>query len=421
MNFVFEKEAADLLLNFTNCTDLNPSGIPRFRVSPLFTEIIQLRADRKIDIKVLTRIPDNEKYIIASGVAHSPDFWTGVFSKTPSGKSVFEFLNKRYLEDLQNQNAFLLLDQSHEGYHELWLNQWFHKECEKFNINPRQIIYVTGNLKCSDQYEKFCDENHIIDKMLVLPYPHFEHAVSQMVSNALPTLKDHLLYKDKSKDKIKLYNCLQKRPRNHRQWLYKDLYEKNLLDLGINSMNSFKQIHSYMSGRTISEELTNTLNKNLPLYPPNDENTSEFESGDCGSYLTNFNNQILLDSWLSIISEASFDDSSYTCFLSEKTFKTIACEHPFIIYGDRNSLYYLKKLGYKTFHPFIDESYDEKSTFDRLDAITNEVVRLSKMTFEEKMIFYYNVSPIIVHNKKILSKRKRNVINVIKQLQEKVS
>lgn len=418
MNFVFEKDESNLLLNFTNCKDLNSSGIPRFTVSPLITELVQLQANSKVNLKILTKIPKYEKYIIPSGVAHSPDFWTGKFEKTPSKKTVFECLTPRYLKDLQLQTAYLLLDQSHEGYHELWLWDWFHDECKKFNISPNQIIYVTGNLRSKEQYLEWCKSNTVEGVMNIIPYAHFELAISKMTTDKTPNVKTHINYKRLNADNIKLYNCLQKRPRNHRVWLFKNLNDNKLLDDGINTMNVFDKLKSFMEGRTISEEEYQELVKKLPLLPSADNELEEFSSDDCGKYLTLFNEDIMLDSWISIISEASFTDSSNTCFLSEKIFKPIACEHPFIVYGNRDSLAYLRSLGYKTFHPFINEKYDSLPTWDRLDEIIKEVKRISLFSFKEKVRWYKGMSSILEHNKQNLLLREKKSLNILKNLRD---
>ena len=424
INFVFENIKDDLQLNFVDCPDINPSGIPRFRASPLAIELHQHQnknKNKKFKINFLEKIPETEKYIIASGVATSPDFWTGKFDKTPSKKSVFGWLNDRYRADLKSKKAFLMLDQSHEGYHETWLWEWFHDECNKHYIPPAQIIYVTGNLKSKEQYDEWIKNKNIKEQIKIIPYTHFEIAMSILMNNNLPSVKDHIRYKKTNKEKIKSYNCLQKRPRNHRAWLFHELYDKNLIDLGINSMNLFQKNHSYMEGKAIETDNYKKLINHLPLLPPSDNNIQGFSSGDCGEYLTAFNEQIMLDTWFSIVSEASFGDSSNTCFLSEKTFKPIACEHPFIIYGDKNSLTYLRTMGYKTFHPFINESYDNLPTWERVEAIVNEIRRLSLLSYKEKITWYKNISPILIHNKKILSQRQFkhfSNINNIKKLSE---
>ena len=45
--------------------------------------------------------------------------------------------------------------------------------------------------------------------------------------------------------------------------------------------------------------------------------------------------------------------------LTEKTFKPIVMQQPFIIQSCKGSLEYLRRYGFKTFADFWDESYDE--------------------------------------------------------------
>ena len=59
----------------------------------------------------------------------------------------------------------------------------------------------------------------------------------------------------------------------------------------------------------------------------------------------------------------------FIMFISEKTFKTIACSHPFIVMGNKNTMSKLREMGYKTFDNFIDEGYDPLPTHERLQRI----------------------------------------------------
>jgi len=57
-------------------------------------------------------------------------------------------------------------------------------------------------------------------------------------------------------------------------------------------------------------------------------------------------------------------------FMSEKTFKPMAFEHPFIVWGSAGTLAYLQQAGFETFDHTIDETYD---------TITNNTARLQKI------------------------------------------
>jgi hypothetical protein len=412
MNFIFEKDEC----NFINCNDINPSGIRRFTISPLVSTLHRYKTTKKrfnnFNINGLNfdRFYNRKKYqkfIIPTGVTHSPNDWCGqrdldrIFDPYLKDRdSVFSLLNEKYLKSIRKRNAFILLDQSHEGYHANWLFDWFHYSCEKYNIPPSQVIYVTGNLSVEEQYTSYVKQKNILDKLFVVPHIQFENFIYEQSVNIfdqLPTVNQHIDYKRKNFNSIKLYNAFQKRTRPHRIWLYKELYVNNLLEDGIVSMNSFDIRNSYYEGKTIDQNLYKELIKNLPLFPQQDltnEEKLEFV-GDCADiFAKKLNFQPTLDSWISIISEASYAES--TCFISEKTFKPIISKHPFILYGNKKSLKYLKDLGYKTFEGFIDESYDDMDSWKRLEKIIN---LLKEFKTKKNMLEWYESQRFILdHN-----------------------
>ena len=65
----------------------------------------------------------------------------------------------------------------------------------------------------------------------------------------------------------------------------------------------------------------------------------------------------------------------------------------------------LKDLGFKTFSPFIDESYDnEKTTFKRMQKITKEIKRICSMSQDEMHEWYCQMEDILVHNRELIKK-----------------
>lgn len=70
--------------------------------------------------------------------------------------------------------------------------------------------------------------------------------------------------------------------------------------------------------------------------------------------------------------------SKYTpCFITEKTFKPIAFQHPFIVYGNRGTLRELKHWGFETWDHLWDESYDEIVDADaRRDAVVDLIYQI---------------------------------------------
>lgn len=395
MKLLFEKLEGNQ--NFTKCKDTNPSGIGRFGNSALINATHLYFASNQLQptISYYDVKDDIKNYIISSGVNHSPDDWTGYNNKV---KSLFLYLNEKYLNDLRNGDALLLLDQSLEGYQTNWLFDWFHKECQEFNISPKQIVYVTGNMVVDNIYKKWADKNNIIDRMLVIGYPHFELDMGMSCNNlsktenALPTYKDHINYKEHNLKTLKTFACLNKRIRLHRVWFYKYLYYSGLLNNGLVSMNEFdKHPYNWESKHMLENEI-NEITNILPLKVFGKSNNELDDS----FYINRFNNQICLDTFFSVISEAHCGDSDETMFISEKTFKVIACRHPFIIMGNKDSMRKMREIGYKTFEGFIDESYDSLPTHERMESIIESIRKIDKL--KNKIEWFKSLEEIVEHN-----------------------
>ena len=124
---------------------------------------------------------------------------------------------------------------------------------------------------------------------------------------------------------------------------------------------------------------------------------------------------IYLNSYISIVTESVFFQSKGpddifvnfpTGYLSEKIWKPIGHCQPFILAGPAKSLEYLQnRFGFKTFHPYIDESYDmECDDFARLRLIQQEITKFSNKTKEEKDEFLNNVKEICIYNQSLFLK-----------------
>lgn len=388
----------------------------RFIVSPLVLLIAQQSSnlfktkDYDLDrscFKHYSELKDtDEKYAISFGVCRDPDWWTGVIGGL---KNPFDLLCEDYRKDLSSGRAKLILDSSHEGHHGEWLWDWFHFHLDRCNIQPSHFIFVTGNWLAERQYENWCKKFNVNNQITVVSHFQFEpviYGASTENEDLLTTFK-HYKYKEENCENIALYNCLQKRPRAHRLWLVYYLKLFGLLDEGINTCNTLNNgvEEVYMLRRRMSKRDIKDLKSILPLFENEKymhydaEHKQAFENVDCGMFLTKLNEEIMYDSWLTLVSEASFSEEDETCFVSEKTFKPIAVGHPFIVYGNKNSLKYLRELGYQTFDPYINEEYDSLEGWDRVVAIMRELERLSRLTSQQKLEWFKQLLPILRHNK----------------------
>jgi hypothetical protein len=102
--------------------------------------------------------------------------------------------------------------------------------------------------------------------------------------------------------------------------------------------------------------------------------------------------QQYIDTYFSLVSESSSD----YVFITEKTYKPIIAGHPFIILSGTGAYKHLHDLGFKTFEPWIDESFDQEPDLDRrVEMIAQQVKQLCAGDLNK---FLHEVQDICLYN-----------------------
>ena len=110
-----------------------------------------------------------------------------------------------------------------------------------------------------------------------------------------------------------------------------------------------------------------------------------------------------------LIDPSIYNQSHYSCVVetvipsdnrmsmfSEKEAKPIVAKRPFIIVGTMHHLKAFRDLGFKTFSPVIDESYDEEPNFEkRVNMLLDSMTKLSQENPEK---VYQKLRPVLEHN-----------------------
>lgn len=104
------------------------------------------------------------------------------------------------------------------------------------------------------------------------------------------------------------------------------------------------------------------------------------------------------ESYFEIVTETYFLNED-VLNLTEKTIKPILRFQMFIIVGSPHTLSALRELGFQTFSPYIDETYDTiTDPIERFICITKEIERLCNLSIDELHKLYCTVWPRILHN-----------------------
>jgi hypothetical protein len=136
--------------------------------------------------------------------------------------------------------------------------------------------------------------------------------------------------------------------------------------------------------------------------------SSVFESADLPKTFLGEETQTMASCWLTNFDEAQ-DSLIYvpteTVYfgrrqhITEKTFKAIALEMPFVLVAPAGSLEYMREYGFKTFAGIFDETYDtETNDVLRIEKITKLLKELDNLTVKERMEIHHACLPIVEHN-----------------------
>ena len=195
------------------------------------------------------------------------------------------------------------------------------------------------------------------------------------------------------------FNNLYTEKRSYRLGLVAKLLEAGLRDRGFISMNqtdiaSKIKNEIFSSNSSISRENKKLIFNTMLPDPP--KLTIDTDNHD-GSLSANDDLEVLSRGLWHIVTETIFYDQKL--HLTEKIFKPIVAQRPFILVGAPGNLAYLKTYGFKSFEQWIDESYDQEQDHDRrLDMIVGEIKKLCSLPEHELARIYQEMRPILQHN-----------------------
>ena len=107
--------------------------------------------------------------------------------------------------------------------------------------------------------------------------------------------------------------------------------------------------------------------------------------------------------WTKYQIEMSIENNIYDYgWFTEKTTRCLYTGKPFILLGTCGQLQKLRSMGFKTFEPWINESYDQESNLNkRFDMIQNEMLRLDQLTDAQLNQVLKEINLIAEYNKAV--------------------
>jgi len=280
-------------------------------------------------------------------------------------------LDRDHWNNLQNyQESIFVYENCSEPTDYITLAKTFKDLVSTHKISPNQIyIIVADEIQASMlkiELTKYkLDDIHIdylAKCLLATKIPAF--------SNQIPSVKFSLMSRRYVEDRLLLL-C--------------ELVKNNLID---DFAYSFHNTNPYF------KQVTNIDVLNLPLQYQTDEigkwvkGIPYYVNNEYDNYMEQFSDKMynaILQSNIHIVIETMYHETIYRYsrenivpWITEKTYKAIACKKIFLCYSMPGTLTTLKKMGFKTFDHVIDESYDSiLDPTERRTILVKEIKRLA--------------------------------------------
>jgi len=198
----------------------------------------------------------------------------------------------------------------------------------------------------------------------------------------------------KDKKIKKLFLCMNNiigGRRQHRLLLFKQMVDRELLPKGF---VSFPDVCPYenRSAQSLYDDYGISLDLGHVSLPLKIDDGSDYHISSSKIDFWDLSNNSLLH----IVTETVYNGRK--SHLTEKTFKPIVAQQPFVIVSCQGSLDYLRSYGFKTFGDFWDESYDEQDDATRISSIGKLIKDLGDISSTELVQLQKNLVPIVEHN-----------------------
>lgn len=280
----------------------------------------------------------------------------------------FDSLSDTFFEQFLGNNSIIFYRE-----HKILLHNFANKLIEKikkFDLDTKKIYITIAQNNQVEELENYLIKNGIQNV----------NFFCNMIWLYWPLLS--LKHQDFERNKIcKKFSIFSRRYADWRRNIYCDLLIRDILS---ECHYTFSNAHpdGFETPKTLEQML-----ENLPEYmcEHNDKIIDWLKNG-----FYSFKNDdpfdkkiysLMYESSINIALETHITEQSCGVSITEKVYKPIIVNRPFIVYGIPNLFSMLKKEGFKTFDGIIDESYDTIIDPDeRRLAIVGEIERINKLS-----------------------------------------
>jgi len=337
-------------------------------------------------------------------------------------------INQKIIDDIKDNRCLLVISSVSEGNIDCEMLRNIHLILDNHKLLFKNILFIQSNYNLEKQYDEMCNMYDIQEKINILVTQHkLESCIEsyvQMINgewdfSVYPKEPSINLWEDvkeiRDNDRDYYYLSYNKTLRPDRVVLLSLLLKNNLIKKGLVSIGSEEygstgkqtwptEFDFIINNTDEVKKWSNKLKKLQPLSVDGEPPVDSMDEGKykglnvCGyTYGEQFRRVYFM-----LVTEDVFNAESM--FFSQTTYKPIVSLTPFIMFGSPYMMKNLREVqGFKTFSPWIDESYDEEEDHEkRLYMISEEVKRLCNIPKEKMNEWYLEMKDILIYNQNYL-------------------
>jgi hypothetical protein len=342
-------------------------------------------------------------------------------------EEIFKNIPIETIDFIKLNNIKILVYYPYEGMDLSLYDNWFaklHQLFLKYNMHNIKKYFIYNNLNIDNYYKIFLNDNkHLANARFSKVFGYcFFHSDSYF-----NIIKNKIQLNNNPREKTKDFVCYNSQIRPHRIFLISELIRRNLVEHNYVSMigaahnfpgtdlryasSIIEEVFLQLDlDQVIVDHCRNYIANWKPMYLDKIADTVDNISFDIAHYQ---------DTYFSVVTETGM---GYPLRMTEKVFKPISNQHPFIVFGCQGTLKYLKSIGYQTFPEMFDESYDNiDNIYDRILAAILEIEKFNQLPADEKKRRFSSVLPTLKHNQHVFleeyyTKHQQELITILQEI-----
>ena len=430
-NFEFTKEVYDSIKITNNVDSISSENIFFENITPIHIS--------NLDNHSLSK--SNNFFIYPISLSGDNNLAYGLKNQYDKSEPFFNFVSEKWknvLDNYKNSCIMIYCGLEHEMPFE-YLKK-IYVSLQNNNINPNKVYFISNNFSSYDTNKKLLNKLGINPSKRLNFFTYYEQLKTKSNEIIDENVKNMFISESEfdSCNKNKKSLILNRRLHLHRKIflsliMYDNIFDSNLIsfdfDFEKNRVGDFKQeiytdryvdFNFLINKSNVQEYLFNNSIKNKILLgysklKEKNKNLLDVDNfnGIDGRELEIDDKNLYKETCFSVITETEMF-SNHDRYITEKTIKPIQQLHPFIILGPSGTLEYLKKLGFKTFDKWWDESYDlEENSSKRLIMVYNLFKQLNDKSFDEWNKIYKEMKKILIYNRDNLKKYSYKNENIV--------